>query len=834
MINLPHLPVTPALPAIASALGRNRTVILRAPPGTGKTTLVAPYLMDADWLDGRKILLLEPRRMAARAAARHIAQILGEEVGGRIGYHVRLERKAGPRTRVEILTEGLLTQRLLHDPELKDTGLVIFDEFHERSIHADMGLALCLDSRSALRPDLRLIVMSATLDVDSLSEHLPDAEIVTAEAPAWPVETRLLDRASDAPIPVQAANAALRAAAATDGGVLVFLPGEGEIHRADSILRSMALPPGVTVHPLYGAMAKEKQDAVLTPPRQGQRKIVLATSIAESSLTIPGIRVVVDAGWMRVPRFSARNGMSRLETLRITRDRADQRRGRAGREAPGICFRLWDVATDTALLPASNPEILDTDLAPLVLQTLFWGAPSRLDLPWITPPPDAAWRQATELLRELGAVGTDGRLSPDGRRMASMSVHPRLARMILRAAECGAARRACLLAAALEEAASDPRMRGVTDASRILDLIDGVRDDPAYGDDGAPRDWVSRAKRLAEQWARRFPEHDSSNIDEGRMLAWAFPDRIARRRGAPGHFLMACGRGATLEPESILAREEWIVAVELRDDGPDARIRLAAAVSQADAIDDNPASILREKSVSWDRQTDSVAAVIRTSLGAIPLKTAPLPDPDPAAISRALCEGVRAKGIENLNWTRDARNLQGRIQFLAKERPEDGWPDVSDDALAARLEEWLAPYLDGMTRWAQVQKVDLREPLLGMLGPLRRALDQMAPTHLPVPSGSNIAVHYDRNGGPVMSVRMQEVFGMAQSPTVAGGRVQVVMELLSPAMRPLQVTRDLATFWRTSYALVRKEMRGRYPKHDWPEDPAAAIPHRGRKAPGGK
>ncbi len=830
MVNLPNLPVSPALPKIASALGRNRPVILRAPPGTGKTTLVAPYLMDADWLAGKKILLLEPRRMAARAAARHIAQILGEDVGESIGYHVRLERKVGPDTRVEILTEGLLTQRLLRDPELQDTGLVIFDEFHERSIHADMGLALCLDSRSALRPDLRLIVMSATLDVDALSSHLPDAEIVTAEAPAWPVETRLLDHTSDAPIHVQAANAALRAAAATDGGVLVFLPGEGEIHRTDAILRTMTLPPGTTVHPLYGAMPKEKQDAVLTPPRNGQRKIVLATSIAESSLTIPGMRVVVDTGWMRVPRFSARNGMSRLETLRITRDRADQRRGRAGREAPGICFRLWDAATDAALLPSSNPEILDTDLAPLVLQALFWGAPSRLDLPWITPPPDATWRQALELLRELGAVGDDGRLTPDGRRMASMSVHPRFARMILRAAQFGAARRACLLAAALGEAVADPRMRGVTDASRILDLIDGVRGDPAYADDGAPRDWIDRAKRLAEQWAHHFPAHDSARIDEGRMLAWAFPDRIARHRGAPGHFLMACGRGATLEPESILAREEWIVAVELRDDGPDARIRLAAAVSQADAVDDNPASIVQEKTVSWDKQVDAVAAVIRTSLGAIPLKSAPLVDPDPSAMARALCEGVRAKGIENLNWTKEARNLQGRIQFLAEARPEDGWPDVSDDALDARLEEWLAPYLDGLTRWTQVQKIDLREPLLGLLGPMRRTLDQMAPTHLPVPSGSNIAVRYDRNGGPVMSVRMQEVFGMAQSPTVAGGRVQVVMELLSPAMRPLQITRDLATFWRTTYALVRKEMRGRYPKHDWPEDPAAAIPHRGRKA----
>ena len=836
MIQLPTLPVSPALPKVAQALARNRPVILRAPPGTGKTTLVAPYLMDEPWLAGRRIILLEPRRMAARAAARHVAHILGEEVGERIGYHVRLERKVGPHARVEILTEGLLTQRLLHDPELDGVGLVIFDEFHERSIHADTGFALCLDSMSALRPDLRLVVMSATLDVDPLAKHLPNAEIVTAEARAWPVETRLLERNSDAPSYVQAANAAARAIRETDGGVLVFLPGEAEIHRANSMLLEAPLPPGVSVHPLYGAMPKEKQDAVLAPPAPGCRKIVLATSIAESSLTIPGIRAVVDAGWMRVPRFSARNGMSRLETLRITRDRADQRRGRAGREAPGTCYRLWDAATDAALLPSSNPEILDADLAPLVLQTLFWGAPSRLDLPWLTPPPDATWRQSLELLRELGAVDADGRLTQDGRRMAGMSVHPRFARMILRADACGAAQRACLLAAALEEAVADPRMRGVTDARKILDLLDGSRRDDDFAGDSqgsalSSRGWADRARRLAEQWGRRFPGHDAARVDEGRMLSWAFPDRIARRRGAPGRFLMACGRGATLDPESALAREEWIVAVELRDDGPDARIRLAAPVSQDDVEEDNAFSLRREASVSWDRQNDAVAAVIRTSLAAIPLKQSQLADPDPADVARALCEGVRAKGVENLNWTKEARNLQGRIQFLAKARPEDGWPDVSDDALAANLEEWLAPFLDGCTRWAHVQKIDLREPLLCMLGPLRRTLDAMAPTHLPVPSGSNIAVHYDRNGDPVMSVRIQEVFGLAKSPTVAGGRVQVVMELLSPAMRPLQVTRDLATFWKTTYSLVRKEMRGRYPKHDWPEDPAAALPHRGRKRP---
>ncbi|MGI6496036.1 MAG: ATP-dependent helicase C-terminal domain-containing protein [Kiritimatiellia bacterium] len=423
--------------------------------------------------------------------------------------------------------------------------------------------------------------------------------------------------------------------------------------------------------------------------------------------------------------------------------------------------------------------------------------------------------------------------------MAVMGVHPRFAQMILRASRHGAARRACLLAAALGEASAEPALRGVTDVHRILDRFGDVPARPAADDEcgadesSAPsRGWIRRAGRLARQWARPFPARDSARIDEGRMLGWAFPDRIARRRGAPGCFLMACGRGATIEPESLLAREEWIVAVELHDDGPDARIRLAAPIAQEDVEEDQKENLRREESVSWSRQEDAVAAVSRTSLGAIPLRQASLANPDPDAVAAALCDGIRAKGIENLNWTREARNVQARILFLAGVRPEDGWPDVSDDALALTLESWLSPFLEGCTRWTQVQKVDLREPLLALLGPLRRQLDVMAPTHLPVPSGSRIAVRYDRGETPVMSVRIQEVYGLAKSPSVADGRVQVVMELLSPAMRPLQVTRDLATFWKTTYALVRKEMRGRYPKHDWPEDPATAPPRRGLRRNG--
>jgi len=827
----PAFPVDAVLPALAAALSANRSVVLQSPPGSGKTTRVAPYLIDAPWLRGRKILLLEPRRLAARAAAGYMARQRGETVGESIGYHIRLDRKTGPRTRVEILTEGLLVQRLLSDPELADTGLVIFDEFHERSLAADTGLALALDARRALRPDLRLLVMSATIRPEPIAAHLGDADILTADARLYPVETRLLARDSSAPLPLQAADAVLRALREEEGSLLVFLPGEGEIRRALERLRAVPLPPDVSLHPLYGALPREEQDAAVEPPGPGRRKVVLATSIAETSLTIEGIRVVIDTGWMRVSRFSPRNGMSRLETLRITRDRADQRRGRAGRLCPGVCYRLWDEVTDQQLAPEALPEIYDADLAATALQTAEWGTTARDGVPWFTPPPDAAWRQAIALLQELGALTPSPlrpadhnpppfpSITPRGRAMVKLPIHPRLAHMIFEAAHEGCAQHACLLAAALAEAASESSLRNETDVRRLLDRLGG-----ATGHDG----FAYRVKELARRWGHAYPANDDRRLSEGLLLAWAFPDRIARRRDTSGRYLMRNGRGAILDTADPLAQSEWLVAAELQDDTTDAKIRLAAPFTREEVEESFGTAFECRAITSWDRRTESVQAVNRICLGAIVVKEGGQAAPDPDDLRAALYEGIRQKGVAQLPWGKSARALQTRVCFLHTTLPEQGWPDFSDEALLADLDAWLGPACDGITRWSHVQELDLTGLLQSRLdacGCSRRLLDKLAPTHFTVPSGSNIQIRYDQDA-PYLEVRIQEVFGMAQTPKVADGRVPVVMHLLSPAQRPVQVTRDLESFWATGYALVRKDLRGRYPKHYWPEDPREATPTR--------
>jgi ATP-dependent helicase HrpB len=837
---LPDLPVRAVIPEIAAALARNCPVVLQAPPGSGKTSLVPPALMDAPWLDDRRIVLLEPRRLAARAAARHMARLLGEAVGERIGYHIRLERRVSAATRVEILTEGLLVQRLLHDPELADVGLVIFDEFHERALVADQALALALDVRRALRPDLRILVMSATLDAAAVAGWLAEPgapadrqpRVVTATARVWPVETRLLARLSSSPVARQAADAVLRALADESGSILVFLPGEGEIRRTAEFLREARLPTGAEVQPLYAALTREAQERAVGPPPPGVRKIVLATSIAESSLTIEGIRVVIDGGWMRVPRFSPRNGMSRLETLRVSRDRADQRRGRAGRLGPGICYRLWDEAEDRALAPEALPEILDADLAPLVLQCADWGAAGREDLPWPTPPPEAAWRQAVALLTDLGALEAVGdtaagktdapiRITPRGRRLAALPIHPRLADMILRGEAEGCAHQACLLAAAVSELGGESALRRETDARVVLDRIESS--------DPAAAGFADRVHTLARNWSRRYAG-DVCRMDVGRLLAWAFPDRIARRRSPDGRYLLASGRGAVIDAADPLARYEWLVAAELTDDVADARIRLAAPYDRALLEADFADRIVSAPVVAWDRQAEAVTAVRRIRFGAIVLRDSGLAAPDADAVRQALFEGIRHTGLDRLPWTPAANELRARVACLRRARPEEGWPDFSDAALAETLADWLGPCADGLIRWSQVERLDLHAALAARLGALRRLLDTLVPTHFTVPSGSHIRIRYDLGETPVIAVRIQEVFGLTVTPRVAGGRVAVLMHLLSPSQRPVQITADLESFWNTGYTLVRKELRGRYPKHAWPENPREAVATRRRKA----
>ena len=801
-----NFPAEKLIPAISASLSANRSVVLRAPPGSGKTTCVPPALLNADWLCGRKILMLEPRRLAARGAASYIASKIGERVGGTVGYSVRLERNVSARTRLEIVTEGLLTQRLLNDPELSDVGLVVFDEFHERSLQCDLGFAMALDVRRALRPDLRLLVMSATLDTESVASHLGDADVHTAEARMFPVETRYLQVKSSAPIWAQAAGAAVRALGATpEGDVLCFLPGEAEIRRCADELKGDASRLNIEVLPLYGAMPKEEQDYVVSPARPSsslRRRVILATSIAETSLTIPGITSVVDSGLMRVSRFSAASGMSRLETLPLTQDRAEQRRGRAGRVRPGVCWRLWTEREQAMLPPAMKPEMLDADLASTVLSAALWGTVKIDGLPWLTPPPEAAWANAVALLQMLGALDADGRITDAGRRMARFAAHPRLANMMMMAG-------ASDLAAIIEEGAP----HGVTD-------IRDVRMTP-------------RMKELSRRWGRMcdgggHPSGEWKCADEGEALAYAFPDRIGRNRGN-GTFQLSGGRGAFLDRTEALSREEFLVCCDLDDRGGDARIRLAAAISR-EAIEEMFARQIREGfSCSWDRRTETVKVVRQRRFWKLVLEEHDAPqgasDED---VQAALFDGIRRKGVANLPcWTKEASRLQSRIEFMRKVRPDADppWPDVSNAGLERNLEGWFGGFVSGMTRWAHLERLDLAAVLrhaLSESGHDRRELDSLAPSSMKVPSGSEISIRYEEEG-PFCEVRLQECFGMMDTPKVAGGKIPVVMRLLSPAQRPVQVTKDLANFWKEGYPLVRKDLRGRYPKHYWPEDPFDAV-----------
>ena len=798
-------PVEEVIPGIAESLARNRTVVLRAPPGSGKTTCVPPALLNAPFLQGKKILMLEPRRLAARSCAAYIASRLGEPLGETVGFQVRLERKISARTRLEIVTEGLLAQRLVSDPELSDVGLIIFDEFHERSLQCDLGFAMALDVRRALRDDLRLLVMSATLDVESIAAHLGDADIHTAEARMYPVETKYLQIESSAPISAQMAGAVKRALAEPGGDILCFLPGEGEIRRCEEELRTDGVDRlGGVVMPLYGALPKEEQDAVLRPlpAGNGKRKVVLATSIAETSLTIEGVTTVIDSGLMRVSRFSASSGMNRLETLRVTRDRAEQRRGRAGRVCAGICLRLWTEAQDRLLLPAMKAEIMDADLAPTVLTAATWGTTAIDGLPWLTPPPAANWENAKSLLRMLGALDAENRITDRGRRMARLAAHPRLANMMLYD------RGAAYWAAILEEGT---KVRE-TDIARIRPT---------------PR-MLELARRWGYERGTRPPDPE--------VLAFAFPDRIARNRGN-GTFQMSCGRGAFLERTEVLATSPYLVLCDLDDRGGDAKIRLAAVITEA-AIEEMFADQITDGTVTeWDRRTESVRAVRQRRLGRMVLAEGGQSKPDEADVQTALFAGIRQKGVANLPcWTPGIRQLQARINFL--HRVLGDWPDVSDKALEDRLEDWFAGFTTGMSRWTPLERLDLAavfDVALAEASHDRRELDRLAPVKMAVPSGSQMTIHYEE-AEPFVAVRLQECFGLQETPKVAGGRVPVVMHLLSPAQRPVQVTKDLAGFWKTSYALVRKDMRGRYPKHFWPEDPSTAPATRRVRphlAPGG-
>jgi ATP-dependent helicase HrpB len=832
------LPIEAVLPELKDALLHHMNAVLVAAPGAGKTTRVPLALLNEAWLKGRKILMLEPRRLAARAAARYMASMLGEQVGDTIGYRVKMDTKVGPKTRIEVITEGVLTRMLQADPALEQVGIVIFDEFHERSLHADLGLALCLQSQSLLREDLKLLVMSATLQAEPIAELLHHAPIVQSEGRSYPVETRYLDKPYSGRIEELAARMAIEALREQEGDLMIFLPGAAEIRRTEAKLRASQLGHHVIVAPLFGNLSQEAQDRAISSSEPGKRKIVLATSIAETSLTVEGVRVIIDSGLMRVPRYSARTGLSRLETITVSQASADQRRGRAGRVGPGLCYRLWTEQEQRNLAPRSIPEIMEADLTPLALELATWGVTDAAELEWLDVPPATAIVAARQLLQQLGALNDKGMITEHGKKMADLAIHPRLAHMVLKGKEIGLGQLGCELAALLSEkdfmrgAASggnaDLRLRIEALQATANSAGSGASSDMDY--DGANGAYDKVLIRQIWQQAGLLKRElgissDNSNTDHtgvGVLLAFAFPDRIAQRRGA-GRFLLSNGRGAAFAELQILSNSPYVVAADLDDQGVDSRIYLAAPLEIGDITKHLSEYIHEKVQVVWDTEVQTVRATKFQRLGALILKEMSVTRPNPEDCLTAVMEGIRKEGLSILPWTRGVRQLQQRLILM--HMADSSWPNVEDQTLLDTLEEWLGPHVHGMKSRQELQKLNLGGILeMNLSWDQRRQLDEIAPTHIQVPSGSKIPVDYSDPQAPLLAVRLQEMFGLSDTPRIGGGAVPLVLHLLSPAQRPVQVTRDLASFWREAYFEVKKDLKGRYPKHYWPDDPLVAAP----------
>ena len=823
--NASSLPIDSVLPALRHSLAIHPNAVIQAPPGAGKTTRVPLALLDADWLGDKKIVMLEPRRLAARAAARFMARCLGEEIGDTVGYRIRLDTRVGKSTRIEVVTEGVLSRLLQDDPTLDAVGLVLFDEFHERSLQADLGLALCLDSQAGLREDLRLVAMSATLDGAAVARLLGDAPVLTSEGRSYPVDTRY--RPIRTPFARQrrafveeVLQTVLTVLREETGSVLLFLPGVGEIRQLDTALRSAALADDVIIAPLHGQLDGLAQDAAIRPAPAGKRKLVLATAIAETSLTIDGIRVVIDAGLMRLQRFDANSGLTRLVTLPVSRAAADQRCGRAGRLQAGVCYRLWP--EHQHLLAHNPPEILQADLTALLLELTQWGVRDASQLKWLDVPPAAHIAQAKDLLRKLGALDAAARVTAQGRAMLQLGTHPRLAHMMLRGRDLGYGSLACELAALLSE--RDP-LRGVQprDADIVLrvEALRGIGEERVAG-----RRLLRQIRSTARQWQRQLhchasPEDHADLRMAGALLAFAYPDRIAQRRaGTDNRFVLSNGHGAVFGEAEPLAAADIIVAANLEGRG-EARIFLAAGLHREHLLEYHGELVSEQSFVGWDAREQCVRARRQQRLGELVLVDEAWPDADPEAVQSAMLDAIRRHGPACLPWSDAARQLQARIGFLHHLVPHD-WPDVSDAGLMACLDDWLPPYLHAMTRLAQLKRLDMCAVLLAQLSWVKqKRLDELAPAQLTVPSGTRVRLDYSHKI-PVLAVRLQEMFGLDETPRIAGGRVAVLLHLLSPARRPVQITQDLAAFWEGSYHEVKKELKGRYPKHHWPDDPLQA------------
>ncbi len=808
-------PIEPCIPALSGALESKGCAVLAAPPGAGKTVRVPLALDGSPWLEGKKIIMLEPRRLAARRAAEFMSALIGRKTGETVGYRIRGQSAVGKDTRIEVVTEGILT-RMLHDrPGLEDVGLLIFDEFHERSLHADLGLAFALDSRRHLRPDMRILVMSATLDCAAVSDLLGEASVITGDTPSFPVETRYSQFQAEKPLPVRVAEAVRRGLSLSDGDVLVFLPGMGEMRAVENLLAEHP-EPDVNVRLLHGDLSPAVQEAAFAPAAEETRKVILSTSIAETSLTIDGIRVVVDSGLSRVSRFDPRRGMSGLVTVPVSRAVADQRRGRAGRTAPGLCLRLWTEAEHDRLPPRPLPEIRTADLAHLALDLAVWGEPFAANLSFLDPPDSGRLGLARDLLIGLGALKPDGSLSPHGKRMAGLPIHPRFSHMILKAADSGWGQSACELAALL-----DAGVTATAGRKNDTDIRSGMENLKSGRSPSAVR-ILAQKRRLMENAG--ITGKDKGEASVGLLLAWAYPDRIGRRLAdRPGVYQLAAGFPASLPPGPLVS-EEFIAVAEADAAGSNAKIYLAAPLSRKEFEDEFRGRIIESESVEWDDRAARVLSRRQRWFGKLLLDEAEVPG-DTEKVGQALMTGIRRLGLHVLPWDAEAERFRNRVRWAGSVLP--GMPDFSDPALLEKPETWLLPHLSGMSRIDQLSRLDLAEILkAGLSHEQRRGLDRMAPSHIQVPSGSRVTIDYSSPSGPVLAVRLQEMFGLAETPAVASGRVPLTLHLLSPASRPLAVTADLSSFWKNTYASIRRQMQARYPRHHWPEDPMAAAPTR--------
>ncbi len=815
------LPIIEVLDQVQAALAEGTTLLLNAPPGAGKSTIVPLELLQASWLGGKKIIMLEPRRLAARSVAARLAEILGEEVGNTVGYRIRFETRVSQQTSIEVVTEGILTRMLQSDQALEDVGLVIFDEFHERSIHADVALALCRESQQVLRPDLRILLMSATLNLEQLQQSLK-AKTIESQGRQYPVEIRHEGEADERMLPELTVSVIKKAAKENDGDILVFLPGQGEIIKCHEMLR-MSLK-GMQIHPLYGQLPFHKQRAAILPDKEGRRKVILATSIAETSLTIEGVKVVVDTGYGRTQKWDPRSGLSRLETILISKDSADQRAGRAGRLGPGICYRMWTKATELRMTPHRTPEILEADLSSLALDLANWGILNANQLEWVTEPPKGHLQSAQDTLHELGAL-ENGRITAHGKQMHQLPCHPRMAHMLLKAQEENLVALAADIAALLEERDPLGKEAGV-------DLNDRVEPLRRFRQEHRLSGRWERIDRAAASYRKLFDaDADREPVDPfmtGLLLTYAYPERIAcARPGNNAHFQLANGRIAMIGHRDDLAHESWLAVAHMDARDGLGKIFLAAPLNPRDLA----TRVTEKESIRWDTESGGLSATIDLRIGHIVLKSTPLPNPDPTLKNQAIGEALRKEGDRLLNWDDKTEQLQNRVLSLRKWRPQEKWPDMSTESLLLTVQEWLLPYLEGVKTPLDLKKLDLAEILTFSLDYERQqALNTLAPTHLEVPSGSRIQLMYRANGeSPVLAVRLQELFGLARTPTVNDGATPVLIHLLSPGYKPVQVTTDLQNFWNDTYFEVRKDLKRRYPKHSWPDDPWSAEAVRGVK-----